>query len=51
VPIINLEWIQKLHQDKGTRGYSREAVINTIPGRMPDYVEWGKWIQWCKWIQ
>lgn len=38
VPIINLEWIQKLHRDKVTRGYSQEAVVNTILRRMPDYV-------------
>ncbi|MBI4294104.1 MAG: phosphoribulokinase [Betaproteobacteria bacterium] len=38
VPIINLEWIQKLHRDKAMRGYSTEAVVNTILRRMPDYV-------------
>jgi phosphoribulokinase len=38
VPIINLEWIQKLHRDKTTRGYSSEAVVDTILRRMPDYV-------------
>ena len=38
VPVINLEWIQKLHRDKGTRGYSAEAVTDTILRRMPDYV-------------
>ncbi|MEQ1437775.1 phosphoribulokinase [Fontimonas sp. SYSU GA230001] len=38
VPIINLEWIQKLHRDKGERGYSHEAVVDTILRRMPDYV-------------
>lgn len=38
VPIINLEWIQKLHRDKKTRGYSQEAVVDTILRRMPDYV-------------
>jgi phosphoribulokinase len=39
VPIINLEWIQKLHRDKTTRGYSSEAVVDTILRRMPDYVD------------
>jgi phosphoribulokinase len=39
VPIINLEWIQKLHRDQRTRGYSQEAVTDTILRRMPDYVE------------
>jgi phosphoribulokinase len=38
VPIINLEWIQKLHRDKSLRGYSQEAIIETILRRMPDYV-------------
>jgi phosphoribulokinase len=40
VPIINLEWIQKLHRDKTTRGYSSEAVVDTILRRMPDYVNY-----------
>lgn len=40
VPIINLEWIQKLHRDKGMRGYSQEAVVDTILRRMPDYVNY-----------
>jgi phosphoribulokinase len=40
VPVINLEWIQKLHRDKATRGYSTEAVTETILGRMPDYVNY-----------
>jgi phosphoribulokinase len=38
VPIINLEWIQKLHRDQNLRGYSQEAVLSTILRRMPDYV-------------
>ncbi|MGO8858114.1 MAG: phosphoribulokinase [Steroidobacteraceae bacterium] len=40
VPIINLEWIQKLHRDRETRGYSTEAVVGTILRRMPDYVNY-----------
>jgi phosphoribulokinase len=40
VPVINLEWIQKLHRDKSTRGYSTEAVTDTILRRMPDYVNY-----------
>ncbi len=40
VPIINLEWIQKLHRDKRTRGYSHEAVVDTVLRRMPDYVNY-----------
>ncbi len=38
VPIINLEWIQKLHRDQNMRGYSQEAVVDTILRRMPDYI-------------
>jgi phosphoribulokinase len=38
VPIINLEWIQKLHRDRNQRGYTQEAVVDTILRRMPDYV-------------
>ena len=40
VPVINLEWIQKLHRDRGDRGYSQEAVTDTILRRMPDYVNY-----------
>jgi phosphoribulokinase len=40
VPIINLEWIQKLHRDQVTRGYSQEAIVDTILRRMPDYVNY-----------
>jgi phosphoribulokinase len=40
VPIINLEWIQKLLRDKGDRGYSTEAVTDTILRRMPDYIHY-----------
>jgi phosphoribulokinase len=40
VPVINLEWIQKLSRDKVMRGYSAEAVTETILRRMPDYVNY-----------
>ena len=40
VPVINLEWIQKLYRDKNQRGYSAEAVTDTILRRMPDYVNY-----------
>ncbi len=40
VPIINLEWIQKLHRDQHMRGYSQDAVVDTILRRMPDYVNY-----------
>jgi len=38
VPVINLEWIQKIHRDKAKRGYSEGAIVDTILRRMPDYV-------------
>ncbi|RBP14060.1 phosphoribulokinase [Roseiarcus fermentans] len=38
VPVINLEWIQKLHRDRAARGYSTEAITDTILRRMPDYI-------------
>lgn len=38
VPSVNLEWIQKIHRDNKERGYSAEAVVETILRRMPDYV-------------
>ncbi|MBL1433550.1 MAG: phosphoribulokinase [Gammaproteobacteria bacterium] len=38
VPIVNLEWIQKIHRDCAQRGYSAEAVTDTILRRMNDYV-------------
>ena len=40
VPVIKLEWIQKLYRDKNQRGYSAEAVTDTILRRMPDYVNY-----------
>ena len=40
VPVINLEWIQKLHRDRASRGYTTEAVTDTILRRMPDYVNY-----------
>jgi phosphoribulokinase len=38
VPVINLEWIQKIHRDRAFRGYSTEAVTDTILRRMHAYV-------------
>ena len=40
VPIVNLEWIQKIHRDSAERGYSEEAIVDTILRRMPDYVSY-----------
>ncbi|WP_048305972.1 phosphoribulokinase [Halomonas sp. PR-M31] len=39
-PTMNLEWIQKIDRDTKLRGYSQEAVIDTIVGRMHDYVRY-----------
>jgi len=39
VPVVNLEWIQKIHRDKAERGYSAEATVDTIMRRMPDYIK------------
>jgi phosphoribulokinase len=38
VPVINLEWIQKIHRDRGSRGYTTEAVTDVILRRMHAYV-------------
>ena len=38
VPIVNLEWIQKIFRDNAERGYSEEAIVDTIMRRMPDYI-------------
>jgi len=40
VPIVNLEWIQKIHRDTAERGYSPEAVTDTILRRMYDYTHY-----------
>jgi phosphoribulokinase len=40
VPVINLEWIQKIHRDRDARGYTTEAVTDTITRRIPDYVSY-----------
>jgi phosphoribulokinase len=40
VPVINLEWIQKAHRDKTARGYTPEAITDTILRRMPDYIHY-----------
>ena len=39
-PVINLEWIQKIQRDKADRGYSTEAIRDTILRRMPDYISY-----------
>jgi len=38
VPVVNLEWIQKIHRDTKMRGYSEEAVVDNILQRMHDYI-------------
>jgi phosphoribulokinase len=37
VPVVNLEWIQKIHRDTSIRGYTPEAVTDTILRRLRDY--------------
>ena len=39
VPVVNLEWIQKVHRDRASRGHTAEAITDTILRRMPDYVD------------
>lgn len=40
VPIVNLEWIQKIHRDNAERGYTADVIVDTILRRMPDYIEY-----------
>jgi phosphoribulokinase len=40
VPIVNLEWIQKIQRDTRERGYSVEAVMDTVERRLSDYVHY-----------
>ncbi|HVX36547.1 MAG TPA: phosphoribulokinase [Hyphomicrobium sp.] len=40
VPVINLEWIQKIQRDRAERGYTTEEVTQAILRRMPDYVQY-----------
>jgi phosphoribulokinase len=39
VPVVNLEWIQKIHRDSAERGYTKDEVVENILRRMPDYVK------------
>lgn len=38
VPVINLEWIQKIHRDCGKGGAPREEATSAIVRRMNDYI-------------
>ncbi|MFN0217669.1 MAG: phosphoribulokinase [Hyphomicrobium sp.] len=40
VPVINLEWIQKIDRDRKHRGYTTDEVTEAILRRMPDYVRY-----------
>ena len=40
VPIVNLEWIQKIHRDTADRGYKSEDVTENILRRMYDYIHY-----------
>ncbi len=37
VPVVNLEWIQKINRDCRFRGYMEDVVMDAILRRMPDY--------------
>ncbi|NQZ07663.1 MAG: phosphoribulokinase [Algicola sp.] len=39
VPIVNLEWTQKIIRDTQDRGHSREAVMSSIVRSMDDYIQ------------
>ena len=39
-PIINLEWMQKIHRDQEVRGYTTEDATKLILSRMHDYVHY-----------
>jgi phosphoribulokinase len=39
-PIVNLEWIQKIHRDTTERGYSAQNITDIILRRMYDYVHY-----------
>ena len=39
VPIVNLEWTQKIIRDTQDRGHSREAVMSSIVRSMDDYIK------------
>ncbi len=40
VPVVNLEWIQKIHRDNAERGYTEDVIVDNILRRMPDYVKY-----------
>ena len=40
VPVVNLEWIQKIHRDSAERGYREDDVVDSILRRMPEYVKY-----------
>ena len=40
VPVVNLEWIQKIHRDTNMRGHTPEAVTDTILRRLRDYTHY-----------
>jgi phosphoribulokinase len=40
VPIVNLEWIQKIIRDTNKRGHTREAVTASIVRSMEDYISY-----------
>lgn len=39
VPVVNIEWIQKIYRDTSERPYTPKQVSDIIIDRMPDYAE------------
>ena len=40
VPVVNLEWIQKIHRDTNIKGHTPEAVTDAILRRLRDYTHY-----------
>ncbi len=40
VPVINLEWIQKIYRDAHHKNKPAESTIQTIQRRLPDYIKY-----------
>ncbi len=38
VPVVNLEWIQKIHRDSKIKGHAAEQITTTILRRLQDYI-------------
>jgi len=40
VPVVNLEWIQKIYSDSTLKNASSEAIADSILRRLPDYISY-----------